>query len=105
MKKELFALSLGFAALIWATQNASAQAAQTCGDRHTVIERLQSRFGESRQSIGLIQNNSVMEVFASNDTGTWTIVVTLPSGLTCLIAAGQAFEAMLARPVAIGDPV
>ncbi len=37
---------------------------------------------------------AVMEVFASSATGTWTITVTSPSGVTCLIASGQSFEAL-----------
>lgn len=34
----------------------------------------------------------MIEVFANQDTGTWSITVTMPTGLTCMIAAGQAFE-------------
>lgn len=104
MKKQLFALSLGFVGLIWATQNAQAQQAQTCAERGVVVERLQTRYGETRQSIGLGQGNRVIEMFASTDTGTWTIVVTLPNGMTCLLAAGESFERVVAEPVALGDP-
>ncbi|MGB0658681.1 MAG: hypothetical protein ACPGNV_00790 [Mangrovicoccus sp.] len=42
--------------------------------------------------MGLGANNSVVEIFASDKTGTWTITVTMPNGTTCLIASGQAFE-------------
>jgi hypothetical protein len=34
----------------------------------------------------------MVEVFASTTTGSWTITVTNASGLTCLVASGQAFE-------------
>jgi hypothetical protein len=33
-----------------------------------------------------------VEVFASAETGTWTITVTNATGTTCLVASGQAFE-------------
>lgn len=69
-----------------------ANAQQNCAARQQVIERLASAYGETRQSIGLAQNNTMVEVFASTDTGTWTITVTNASGLTCLVASGQAFE-------------
>ncbi|MEN8747746.1 MAG: hypothetical protein ABF316_05005, partial [Marivita sp.] len=49
-------------------------------------------YGETRQSIGLAQNNTMVEVFASSTTGTWTITVTNTAGRTCLVASGQAFE-------------
>ena len=92
MKKQLLALSLGMGAMILATQHAFAQQNNNCADRDRVVERLASAYGESRQSIGLAPNNAVVEVFASLETGTWTITVTNTSGVTCLVASGQAFE-------------
>lgn len=92
MTRELFVLSFGFAALIAATNIAQAQAA--CADRDTVVERLATGFGETRQAIGLAANNAVLEIFASAETGTWTITVTQPGGPTCMVASGYSYEAM-----------
>jgi hypothetical protein len=95
MKHQFLALSLGVGAMILATNHAFAQQQnRNCADRARVVERLADGFGESRQSIGLGANNSVIEVFASAETGTWTITVTTPAGLTCLVASGQAFESV-----------
>lgn len=69
-------------------------AGRNCAPRDTVVDRLAEGYGETRRSIGLGANNAVMEVFASDETGTWTITVTLPNGMTCLVASGQAFETM-----------
>lgn len=66
--------------------------AANCAPRETVVERLASKYGESRKSMGLGANNAVVEVFASEDTGTWTITVTSAKGVTCLVASGQHFE-------------
>lgn len=94
MKHQYLALYLGVGALILATDHAFAQQQdRNCADRDRVVERLSTAYGESRQSIGLGANNAVIEVFASLETGTWTITVTSPAGLTCLVASGQAFEA------------
>jgi hypothetical protein len=71
-----------------------AQQAPNCAPRDTVVERLASSYGETRRSIGLGANNSVVEVFASLESGTWTITVTTAQGLTCLVASGQAFETL-----------
>ena len=38
------------------------------------------------------RNNAMVEVFASEETGSWTILVTMPTGVTCLVASGEAFE-------------
>jgi hypothetical protein len=99
MKNILFALSLGLGGVIWATQYAHSEPVN-CAERARVLERLEGDFGESRQSIGLGRNNAVVEVFASAETGTWTIIVTLPNGMSCLVASGESWEhlAEQARP-------
>jgi len=86
-------------------QGATAQQAANCGPRDAVVARLAEGYGETRQSIGLGANNALMEVFASAQTGTWTITVTMASGMTCLIAAGQAFEAVVEPLPATGKGI
>jgi len=81
----------------------AAMAAQNCAPRDMVIDRLAERYGETRQSVGLGANNAVVEVFASRSSGTWTITVTAPGGLTCLVASGQAYEALAELPPRPGD--
>jgi len=69
-------------------------AAANCAPREVVVAQLAERYGESRQSMGLGTQGAVMEVFASEQTGTWTITVATAQGMTCLVASGQAFEAL-----------
>lgn len=71
-----------------------AQARNACAPRDIVLNRLATTYGETRQSIGLGANNQMVEVFASAETGSWTITVTRPGGITCLVASGQAFEVL-----------
>ena len=78
--------------LIW-VGDALAQG-RNCAPREAVLERLATGYGETRQSVGLGSNNAVVEVFASAETGSWTITVTMPGGLTCLVASGQSYEAV-----------
>jgi hypothetical protein len=77
--------------LAMAGQTAAQSNPRNCGPRALVVDRLASGYGETRQSMGLGANNQVIEVFASTETGTWTITVTTPAGVTCLVASGQAF--------------
>jgi len=81
------------AALAAATLGSPALAA-ICAPREIVVDRLAEKYGESRQSMGLGANNAVIEVFASGETGTWTITVTSAHGMTCMVASGQAFESI-----------
>lgn len=66
----------------------------TCSEHDALQARLASGWGESRQSIGLAGNGTVLETFANPDTGTWTIAVTRPGGPTCIVAAGEHWEAL-----------
>ena len=75
-----------------------AAATGACAPRAVVLERLATAYGETRQSIGLGPNNQMVEVFASDATGTWTITVTQASGVTCLVASGQAYETLAEGP-------
>lgn len=96
MTRQLLTLSFGVGAMILAAGHAFGQTseARNCGKRDFVLGRLADRYGESRQAIGLGANNQVVEVFASLETGTWTITVTNPTGMTCLVASGQSFETL-----------
>ncbi|MDQ7069297.1 MAG: hypothetical protein Q9M48_00850 [Rhodobacterales bacterium] len=98
MKTGVMALGLAVGAVALTIDTAQAQtqaqAARNCGERAAVVQRLADGYGETRQSIGIGANNAVVEVFASAESGTWTITVTAPGGLTCLVASGQAFEAL-----------
>lgn len=75
---------------------AGAAAAQggRCAPRPQVVAQLTERYGETRRSIGLGADNTMIEVFASDRTGSWTIIATAPDGVTCLVASGQAFETL-----------
>jgi hypothetical protein len=91
---KLSALTVAAIFYLMATTEVAAQDRSNCAPREAVVERLAEGYGESRQSVGLGSNNAVVEVFASEETGSWTITVTAPNGLTCLVASGQSFEAV-----------
>lgn len=71
-----------------------------CAERTNVIDTLDSQYKESPRAIGLVSQEAVLEIFVS-ETGTWTVVVTDPAGLSCVLAAGQSWEEI---PVASNAP-
>ena len=83
---------------------ADAQQQRNCAPREMVINRLADGYGETRQSIGMAANNAVVEVYASDESGSWTIIVTTPNGLSCLVASGQGFENLSEELPPQGDP-
>ena len=92
MNRMIFALSLGFGGVILATEIGFAQ--PQCDMRETVTALLAERYGETRRAMGIAGSDAVMELYASDSTGTWTITVTLPDGQMCMMASGQGFEAL-----------
>lgn len=80
------------AAIIFALTLNPAHAAPQCGNHDDIAATLATKYGEALQSIGLAQDGTVMELYASPEAGTWTLTVTLPTGQTCLVAAGRGFQ-------------
>ncbi|WP_028028268.1 hypothetical protein [Gemmobacter nectariphilus] len=101
---KLFALSLGFAGLILATHAGHGQPAPDCGPRAQVLAVLAESYQETRRGLGLAGRQQLVELFASDRTGSWTITVTLPDGRMCLIAAGQSWESLADPLPARGNP-
>jgi hypothetical protein len=100
MNPGSFSIAAVALALLVPAAPAEAQAEpRACAERAKVVTRLAERYGETLQSLGLHQSNGVVEVYASDSTGTWTILLTRPDGVTCLLASGQAWEK---QPIPLG---
>jgi hypothetical protein len=96
---------LGIGALLAMTGIASGQSSHSmiCGARDHIVAQLTTRYGEQVRSIGLAPRNRIIEVFASEETGSWTITITSADGTTCLMASGQHFELLPLAPR--GEPL
>lgn len=91
MQRNIFMMSLAFGAMLLTAHMANAQS-RNCAQHAAVVDRLAVRYNESRQVLALNGSNGVLEVFASDETGTWTITLTQPGGLTCIVAAGENYQ-------------
>ena len=69
----------------------AALAQPVCGQHNSVSDNLKKSYSEAPVSMGLTPDGGVLEVFASKE-GSWSMVVTQPSGISCLIAVGQSWE-------------
>lgn len=57
-----------------------------------VARQLSATYHETPISLGVQSNGNLLLVFNSMASGSWTIVSTSPTGLTCILAAGQHWE-------------
>ena len=90
--------TLTLAAALWIGATGPAPAETVCGDRDAVLRAHEAEYGERPAAMGLAQRGAVLEVLTS-PKGSWTVILTLSNGLSCLIATGDAWET-LPTPVA-----
>ncbi len=87
MRKVLIGLVSGLALLT--ASPATAQA--VCGPHGEVVKKLEGDFKEARAGLGLAGNGGLVELYVS-EKGGWSVLVTRPNGMTCLVAAGENWE-------------
>ena len=97
---------LGSGAMLGATVSAPAQSQvqMPCAPRDVIVERLKSGYGEGPAGIGLQSTGHLFEVWAAPTTGTWTIVMSLANGSTCIVATGTDWQQLDPAEVAMGVP-
>ncbi len=79
--------------------SAPATAAPLCGDRDQILDQLAQLHHEKPSALGLSADGGVLEILVSPEGG-WTILVTYPKRPTCVLAVGEAWEALQA----LGQP-
>lgn len=71
---------------------AHGQPLRECGEHSSMVVRLLTAYGEQLVAIGVGSGNVLVEVFASEDGRTWSILVVQPTGIACLLAAGEHWQ-------------
>ena len=96
-------LAIAVAALglsVFAAAPAAAQAPPAgelqpaCQTHDEIMQMLNQKFAELPAALGLQSNGQLIQVFASKDGTTWTIVTTRPDGVSCIVALGRNWESM-----------
>ena len=87
------AVAVGLSAEPTAAQPpAHAGGAPPCKPWRELAAELGRRYAERPVALGLQSNGNLLQVFASEATGTWTLVTMHPSGTACLIGAGDSWD-------------
>ncbi len=80
-------LRIGLLAMVLATPTAL-QAQATCFERDALVANLASKYGETFAGGGLQNAESIVEVWFSEEKGTWTVLMTRADGKSCIMASG-----------------
>ncbi len=67
---------------------------QQCDQRARVIGHLAQKYKEAPVAVGVTTSGGMVEVLTSGDGGTWTIILSNPNGISCLVAAGEGWRAL-----------
>jgi len=72
----------------------AAMAQPQCNERDNVLELLAKKYKEAPIAAGVTNTGALVEVLNDPKSGTWTIIVTTPQGMSCLVAAGEGWRSM-----------
>lgn len=96
-RKTILLSALAMFALPVETGSALGTQGNNCGARTTVLDYLSTKYKEKPVAMGIAANGSLIEVLSSNKGTTFTIIVTVPDGKTCMVAAGEGWEDLLGQ--------
>ena len=58
-------------------------------ERAKVVQQLDGKYAETPTALGLTSNGGVIELFVTANGSTWTLVITMPNGLSTIVTSGQ----------------
>lgn len=78
------------------------QAGAACYPRDALIKGLKRDLGEDVRASGLTDaGDFILELFVSEENGTWRIAMTRPDGASCIVASGTLFKWVAVAPAGI----
>ena len=85
--RQVFAVSLFVVALAAAH---SAQAfSGVCADRDAATKLLAERYNEKQVASGVTRSGGLFELFSDKSGSNWSVLLTRPNGLSCIVALGS----------------
>ena len=69
-----------------------APAQPQCAPRDALLEQLESASGEVPAGSGVIHGGALLEIVMTPDGATWSMVLTSPGGISCLVATGEGWR-------------
>ena len=94
MKKVI---GIATAAVFFLLPSLPISAAPVCGDRETVLSSLAEKYDEHPVEVGVTSQGGIIELLVSKDGATWTLLFSHPTGPACLVASGEAWQALPAQ--------
>ena len=69
-----------------------AQAQGVCASRQQLLQSLAQDYKEAPMALGMSNDGNVIELLSAKGGKTWTLMITTPDGISCVVAAGESWE-------------
>ncbi len=86
-------------ALLLSAQSANAQ--QVCAPHEKAALHIEEKFDEQVVGRGLTPDGKAMVELFVSESGSWTVLISDPSGRSCVVAGGESWQRI---PLLVGDP-
>ena len=63
--------------------------AGVCADREATKKLLAQRYDEQQVASGVTHSGGLFELFSNKSGSNWSVLLTRPNGLTCIVALGN----------------
>jgi hypothetical protein len=90
MSRIAFMTAAAVATLTFA--GAAVAATPVCSARNDILAKLANAYHEQPASVALTSDGHLLEVLKSDNAKTWSILLTAPNGVSCLVAAGESWQ-------------
>lgn len=103
LRTAKWSLTMGLAAAAVCLSTVAAGQTRVCDQRKTVLGHLSEKYHEAPVAMGVTSGGEVIEILTADGGDTWTIILSKPDGMSCLVAAGEGWRARKFDPSA-SDP-
>lgn len=79
-----------------------ALAQATCANRADITSNLAEKFGETHIGGGLQSGTQMIEIWSSAKTGSFTILLTRPNGISCIVSSGKHWDSFETAAMPLG---
>ena len=80
--------------------SAEAQERVPCNARDVLADELKTDHAEKPIGLGVTDAGKVIELWKSTDGATWTLLLTMPNGNSCIVGAGKDWMTANTNPMA-----
>lgn len=68
-----------------------------CNPRSNFVEHLKEKYNEQPLAVGLNNDGRVLELFGTSDGKTWTLIITDPAGISCVVTSGESWQKTVSK--------